>query len=149
MKILIIGPRNEGEIYNFISNGFLMKNITAIDLISYSSKIKLFDANIFLKKKSNKYDLIYFGFVIGYFTRPNNILELAKKRLKKNGLLAVCCELYKKKNIQNLLYKFKNIHSLIKIFPKKMHNILSTMYFEKLYFLNAKFVKSLIVIKKI
>jgi SAM-dependent methyltransferase len=149
MKILIIGPRNEGEIYNFISNGFLMKNITAIDLISYSSKIKLFDANIFLKKKSNKYDLIYFGFVIGYFTRPNNILELAKKRLKKNGLLAVCCELYKKKNIPNLLYKFKNIHSLIKIFPKKMHNILSTMYFEKLYFLNAKFVKSLIVIKKI
>jgi hypothetical protein len=69
--------------------------------------------------------------------------------LKKNGLLAVCCELYKKKNIQNLLYKFKNIHSLIKIFPKKMHNILSAMYFEKLYFLNAKFVKSLIVIKKI
>jgi hypothetical protein len=51
MKILIIGPRNEGEIYNFISNGFLMKNITAIDLISYSSKIKLFDANFFLKKK--------------------------------------------------------------------------------------------------
>ena len=33
-KILIVGPRNEGEIYNFYAKGFLMKNITAIDLIS-------------------------------------------------------------------------------------------------------------------
>ena len=32
-KILLVGPRNEGEIFNFIANGFASKNIDAIDLL--------------------------------------------------------------------------------------------------------------------
>ena len=59
-KVLLVGPRNEGEIYNFYSKGFIMKNITAIDLISYSKKVIKIDADTYLKKCKKKYDIIYF-----------------------------------------------------------------------------------------
>ena len=38
LKILSIGPRTEGELYNMFIKGFSWKNIYAVDLFSYSKK---------------------------------------------------------------------------------------------------------------
>ena len=150
-KILIIGPRNEGEIYNFYAKGFLMKNITAIDLISYSKKIKAYDANFYLKSCKKKFDFIYLGFVLSYFRDPKKILSLAKKCLKKNGYLIVCVEASRividPRNIEKTP-GFYNLKSLNNIFSKKLKNIYSTLYVEKLYFIKPLFIKCYLVIKK-
>ena len=39
--ILVVGPRTEGELFLFYAYGFDLKNIEAIDLISYSPLISL------------------------------------------------------------------------------------------------------------
>ena len=91
MKALLVGPRNEGEIFNFMSNNFLSKNIDAIDLVSYSKKIKVFDMHKIdtLKKK---YDLIYFGFVLNYSKKINDVIINASKKLNKNGYVGISNE---------------------------------------------------------
>jgi SAM-dependent methyltransferase len=150
-KILIIGPRNEGELYNFYAKGFLMKNITAIDLISYSKKIKAYDANLYLKSCNKKFDFIYLGFVIGYFKDPKKILSLAKKCLNKDGYLIVSVEAARRIiNLRNVdkTIKFPDLKSLINIFSKKLKHIYSASYIEKIYFIKPCFVKCYLVIKK-
>ena len=150
-KILIVGPRNEGEIYNFYAKGFLMKNITAIDLISYSKKIKVYDANFYLKSCKKKFDYIYFGFVLSYFKNPKKILSLATKCLKKNGYLVVCNEAPRRiintRSVEKTI-RFSDLKSLNNIFSKKLKNIYSTLYIEKLYFIKPLFIKCYLVIKK-
>ena len=150
-KVLIVGPRNEGEIYNFYAKGFLMKNITAIDLISYSKKIKVYDANFYLKNCKKKFDYIYLGFVLSYFKNPKKILSLATKCLKKNGYLVVCNEAPRRiidpRNVEKTV-KFSNLKSLNYIFSKKLKNIYSTLYIEKLYFIKPLFIKCYLVIRK-
>ena len=42
LKVLSVGPRSEGEIFNLFANGFEFKNIVGIDLFSYSPLIKLY-----------------------------------------------------------------------------------------------------------
>lgn len=150
-KILIVGPRNEGEIYNFYAKGFLMKNITAIDLISYSKKIQVYDANFYLKSCKKKFDYIYFGFVLSYFKNPKKILSLATKCLKKNGCLVVCNEAPRRiintRSLEKTI-RFSDLKSLNNIFSKKLKNIYSTLYIEKLYFIKPLFIKCYLVIKK-
>ena len=150
-KILIIGPRNEGEIYNFYAKGFLMKNITAIDLISYSKKIKACDANFYLKNCKKKFDFIYLGFVLSYFKDPEKILYLAKKCLKKNGYLIVCVEAPRRiintRKVEKTI-NFSDLKSLNNIFSTKLKHIYSTLYIEKLYFIKPLFIKCYLVIKK-
>jgi hypothetical protein len=151
IKVLLVGPRNEGEIYNFYSKGFLMKNITAIDLISYSKKIIKIDADIYLKKCKKKYDLIYFGFVINYFRDPKKILFLAEKCLNNNGYLIVCAELSRKiKDSRKMekTIKFKSLKSTKKIFPRNLINFYETEYKEKLYYFNSVAINCFITIKK-
>ena len=150
-KVLIVGPRNEGEIYNFYANGFLIQNITAIDLVSYSNKIIASDANIYLKKCKKKFDYIYFGFVIGYFKNPKKIISLAAKCLNKNGCVVVCSEAARK--INNLrrvekTAKFHDLKSLSNIFPKNLKTLYKSKYTEKLYFFKSEFIKCFLIIKK-
>lgn len=64
-KVLIIGPRNESEIFNFRSYGFTPNNITAVDLFSYSNLIELGDMHN-LKYHDSQFDLVYAGWVISY-----------------------------------------------------------------------------------
>ena len=150
-KILIIGPRNEGELYNFYAKGFLMKNITAIDLISYSKKIIAYDANFYLKSCKKKFDFIYLGFVLNYFKDPKKILFLAQKCLNKDGYLIVSVEAARRiinlRNVEKTI-KFPDLKSLNNIFSKKLKHIYKTSYIEKLYFIKPLFVKCYLVIKK-
>ncbi|MFN6076688.1 MAG: methyltransferase domain-containing protein [Fluviicola sp.] len=84
-KVLSIGPRTEGEIFNLIGQGFLKENITGLDLISYSSYIDLGDMHK-MKYADNSFDVVIMGWVISYSETP----ELAAKevvRVAKNGAI--------------------------------------------------------------
>lgn len=134
MKVLLVGPRNEGEIFNFIANGFLLKNVDAIDLVSYSEKIKILDMHDLYKLK-NKYDLIYFGFVLNYSKNIHNVLMIALKNLTDNGYIGISNEY---DNIPLMSKTKKKIHlSRVK---KSGYEFLVPL--KKKHFLNQKILKN-------
>ena len=129
----------------------VVKNLLLSNELSYSRKIKAYDANFYLKNCKKKFDFIYLGFVLSYFKDPKKILSLAEKCLKKNGYLIVCIEATRRiintRKIEKTK-KFSDLKSLNNIFSKKLKHIYSTLYTEKLYFIKPLFIKCYLVIKK-
>ena len=68
-KVLSIGPRTEGEIFCLISHGFKPKNITGIDLISYSPYIDVGDMHD-MKYTDNSFDIVICSCVLVYSKDP-------------------------------------------------------------------------------
>ena len=87
IRVLSIGPRTEGEIYNIISKGFLKKNIDSIDVQSYSPLISLGDMHE-MRFSEKTFDLILCGWVMTYsYNRQKAINEII--RVSKNN--AIIC----------------------------------------------------------
>lgn len=85
--LLCVGPRNEGEVLLFPYYGFSKKNIKAIDLFSYSPRVKIMDMND-IKYDDNSFDIYYSAAVITY--SPNIILTVSESiRVTKPGGLIV------------------------------------------------------------
>lgn len=64
-KVLTIGPRTEGEILNLVGHGFARKNISALDLFSYSPWIKVGDMHD-MPFDDNSFDVVILGWVLAY-----------------------------------------------------------------------------------
>lgn len=64
-KMLVVGPRNEAELLLLRGYGFPLKNLTAIDLFSYSPTIRLMDMHA-LQYPDDSFDAVYSSFVITY-----------------------------------------------------------------------------------
>jgi len=87
-KVLSVGPRNEGELYFIRSLGFKWKNISSIDLLSYSSKIKLGDIHD-TDYQDNYFDVIVCGWVIPYSNNYKKILDEIYRITNNKGILCV------------------------------------------------------------
>ncbi len=88
LKVLSVGPRSEGEIFNLFANGFEFKNIVGIDLFSYSPLIKLSDMHD-MKVGNDQFDLVLMGWCLAYSNNKKKAIEEAKRVLKKNGMLVI------------------------------------------------------------
>tara|TARA_B110000008_G_C16880278_1_gene528611 strand:+ start:75 stop:851 length:777 start_codon:yes stop_codon:yes gene_type:complete len=88
LKILSIGPRAEGEIFNIFSHGFEMENITGVDLFSYSSLIKLGDMH-HLEFNNDEFDIVLMGWCLAYSNDKQKALTEVKRVLAKNGALII------------------------------------------------------------
>lgn len=64
-KLLTIGPRTEGEIFALLGFGFRRRNITALDLISYSPWIEIGNMH-HMRFADSTFDVVMLGFVIAY-----------------------------------------------------------------------------------
>ncbi|MEK7642588.1 MAG: methyltransferase domain-containing protein [Patescibacteria group bacterium] len=87
LKVLSIGPRNEGELLLLFSHGFKWQNIVGIDLFSYSPKIKVMDMHG-MTFEDNSFDIITSSRVLSY----SKGLEVQKAineiiRVAKNGAI--------------------------------------------------------------
>ena len=87
-KVLSIGPRNEGELYLIRSLGFKWKNISSIDLISYSPKIKLGDIHQ-TDYPDNLFDVIICGWVIPYSNNYKKILDEIYRISNNRSILCI------------------------------------------------------------
>lgn len=80
-KVLVIGPRNENDLFSLFANGFSWGNITGLDLISYSPKIVLGDMHN-IPFDSDYFDVVLCGWTISYSATPqiaaNEILRVTK-----------------------------------------------------------------------
>ena len=87
-KVLSVGPRNEGELYFLRSLGFKWKNISSIDLISYSKKISLGDIHE-TEYSDNLFDVVICGWVIPYSNNYRKILDEIYRISKNKSVLCI------------------------------------------------------------
>lgn len=64
-RILVIGPRNEAELLLFALYGYKLKNITSVDLFSYSPLIRLADMHD-LPFEEDSFDIVYSAWTLMY-----------------------------------------------------------------------------------
>tara|TARA_B110000259_G_C14016859_1_gene401624 strand:- start:155 stop:826 length:672 start_codon:yes stop_codon:yes gene_type:complete len=100
LKVLSIGPRAEGEIFNVFAHGFELKNITGLDLFSYSPLIKLGDMHN-LEFYDNEFDIILMGWCLAYSNDKKKALSEAKRVMSKNGSLIIGYSVNKEKTDQD------------------------------------------------
>ena len=87
-KVLSVGPRNEAELFVIRSLGFAWKNISAIDLISYSKLIELGDIHKTTYEDSF-FDIIGCGWVLPYSNNYEKIIEELIRITKNGGLIHI------------------------------------------------------------
>lgn len=90
-KILVIGPRNEDDILNLIGHGFQGKNITGLDLISYSPFIELGDMHN-TRFENSFFDVILCGWTLSYSNEPMKFATETLRILKNDGVIGIGVE---------------------------------------------------------
>lgn len=88
LKVLSIGPRTEGEILNLMGHGYLLKNIRAIDLISYSPWIDLGDMHS-MKYADGQFDVIISGWVLAYSDNKKKAADEMIRVAKNGAIIAI------------------------------------------------------------
>ena len=116
-KVLSVGPRNEGELFQIRSLGFQWKNIYGIDLLSYSDKIVLGDIHN-SNYQSDFFNIVFCGWVLTYSEDHEKILDELFRLVKNNGIITIGFSYNPKEN--NNLYSTEQI---IKKFEKKISHI--------------------------
>lgn len=86
-RILCIGPRNEAEILLLSLHGFKLKNITGIDLFTYSPLIRQMDMHN-LEFSDNSFDIVYVLYTLPYADDLPKACREIIRVLKDNGIIA-------------------------------------------------------------
>jgi len=85
-KILCIGPRNEAEMLLLSLYGFPLRNVTGVDLFSYSPAIQCMDMHE-LKFPDGTFDIVYTAWTLKYsFDLPRACAEIVRV-LKPGGVV--------------------------------------------------------------
>lgn len=87
-RLLTIGPRTEGEILALLSFGFRRRNITALDLISYSPWIEIGNMH-HMRYPDSTFDIVMLGFVIAYSDEPETAVREIIRVAKPGAIVAV------------------------------------------------------------
>jgi len=88
MKVLSVGPRDESEIFSLVALGFQLKNISSLDIHTYSNLVNLGDA-IDMPFKENFFDLVVIGKMLVYSEKPDKVINESIRVLKNGGLVSM------------------------------------------------------------
>lgn len=116
-KVLSVGPRNEGELFQIRSLGFNWKNIYGIDLLSYSDTIDLGDIHN-SNYQTDFFDIIFCGWVLTYSEDYEKILDELFRIVKNNGIITIGFGYNPKKD-----YKLYSTEQILKKFDNKISHI--------------------------
>jgi SAM-dependent methyltransferase len=90
-KILVIGPRNESNLFFLRGMGFKKENIIGLDMISYVPSIKLGDMHN-LPFETNSFDAVACGWTLSYSNDPKKAANEMLRVVKSNGLIGIAVE---------------------------------------------------------
>jgi SAM-dependent methyltransferase len=86
-RVLVIGPRNEAELLLLSLYGFRMRNITGIDLLSYSPRIQQMDMHA-MRFADNAFDIVYTLYTLPYaYDLPKACAEIVRV-IRPGGFVA-------------------------------------------------------------
>ena len=88
LKILTIGPRVEGEIYNIIGYGFRSRNVVGLDLFSYSPYIRVGNMH-HMEFADGEFDVVISGWVLGYSEDMQQCAREMLRVTKPGGVIAI------------------------------------------------------------
>ncbi|MFQ3355180.1 MAG: SAM-dependent methyltransferase [Paracoccaceae bacterium] len=88
LKVLTIGPRGDGEIFNLVGYGFSRKNVTGLDLFSFSRHIDVGDMHN-MDYEDDQFDIVISGWVLGYSDDKKRCADEMKRVCKKGGIVAI------------------------------------------------------------
>lgn len=89
VKILVVGPRTEDDIFWLRAYGFL--ETIGLDLFSYSKYILLGDIH-HVDFPSQSFDAVLLGWMISYSKDPRAVMKECRRILKPGGLLGIGIE---------------------------------------------------------
>jgi hypothetical protein len=87
-KVLVIGPRNEAELLLFSLYGFPLKNLTGVDLFTYSPLIQVMDMHDF-NFPDNSFDVVYSSFVLRYSDNVKRAVSEMIRVSRDSALIAI------------------------------------------------------------
>ncbi len=90
-RILSIGPRSEGELFNLAAHGFVLKNVLGLDLISYSPRVLLGDMHA-MAFANDHFDAVILGWVLAYSEDPQRAAREVVRVTQPGGVIAVGVE---------------------------------------------------------
>ncbi|MGF6230223.1 hypothetical protein QFZ27_004178 [Inquilinus ginsengisoli] len=90
-KVLSIGPRTEGELFNLVAYGFRRRNIRALDLISYSPMVDLGDMHA-MSYPDASFDIVLAGWVISYSDAKEQAAAEIARVAKPGAIVAIGVE---------------------------------------------------------
>ena len=90
-RLLIIGPRNEGDLLSAIGYGFDPANVRGLDLISYSPRIDIGDMHE-APYADDSFDAIVIGWTLSYSRDPNAFATEMLRIVRDGGLIAIGVE---------------------------------------------------------
>lgn len=90
-RILSVGPRTEGELFNLAAHGFQLDNITGLDLISYSPRVRLGDMHA-MPFPDDSFDAVLLGWVLAYSEDPARAAREVVRVTRNGGIVAVGVE---------------------------------------------------------
>lgn len=90
-RILIIGPRNEFDLYSLVGLGFRIENMVGLDLISYSPHITLGDMHN-IPFDDHAFDAVVCGWTLSYSTNPSRAAREMARVTRPGGIVAIGVE---------------------------------------------------------
>lgn len=90
-RILVIGPRNEYDLYTLVGLGFRLQNLVGLDLITYSPHIELGDMHR-MRFGDGAFDAVVCGWTLSYSTDPRLAAGEIARVTRPGGIVAVGVE---------------------------------------------------------
>ena len=90
-KILIVGPRDEHDIFTLIGHGFCKEQIRGLDLMSYSPLIDLGDMHG-TQYPDGTWDAIIIGWTLSYSSTPRKFAQEMTRIARNGAVIAIAVE---------------------------------------------------------
>lgn len=90
-KILIVGPRDEHDIFTLVGHGFCKNQIRGLDLISYSPLIDLGDMHR-TSYPDGTWDVIIVGWTLSYSSTPRKFAQEMTRIARNGAVIAIAVE---------------------------------------------------------
>jgi SAM-dependent methyltransferase len=90
-EVLSIGPRTEGELFNLAAHGFVLARISALDLISYSPRVRLGDMHR-IPFEESRFNAVILGWVLAYSQDPSAAARETIRVTRPGGIVAIGVE---------------------------------------------------------
>lgn len=87
-RVLSIGPRSEAELLCLAAHGFRLRNITGVDLLSYSPRIDIGDMHA-LAYDDDSFDVVIASRVLGYSNAPDVAAAEMVRVARPHGFIAI------------------------------------------------------------